>query len=491
MILTDQRFARTLLSNLGSFWVDSVEDQAVNGLVASGINLNDQAYWDFLEASATLSRFTSPAFKREFWKPLTIRKSDVTAGRIVRYGDGDSYGDPLTYGQPAEAAIWSIPVDVTLAEAVNIADRPIDPRLIWTSGLEFRVDKENHRIEFMQDPFLETAFVMDSEESDDAEDPTLTLWLLNADLDLESLYHQFGTVLGIYLSTGSDAYRDLINAFWDCLLRGANVLSLRQALAAMLGIPCVAGRQETVEAITRHVDRLVVTCSANVYEFSGDATETVTVGQVVYAGDFLTDAVQIYEGESLLTVPADMPALCLEPGDLDIPVRGSLVFSNKNLPITYSMVPGEAAVVTFPLGGRADDVLAFWTEVQAREAAYGTSVARTLSRDESTAEPRESQIPATVNPMNFLLKHTLRDSTSLVVIKMAQAAVPDPYALLSQLKRLVPPHNQLRMMTWETLGAEYNEASEAAPAAFDAVEAAAETLSLTESMSDDLTTYVS
>jgi hypothetical protein len=490
MILTDQRFARTLLSNLGSFWVDSVEDQAVNGLVASGINLNDQAYWDFLEAAATLSRFTSPAFKREFWKPLTIRKSDVTAGRIVRYGDGDSYGDPLTYGQPAEAAIWSIPVDVTLAEAVNIADRPIDPRLIWTSGLEFRVDKENHRIEFMQDPFLETAFAMDSEESDDAEDPTLTLWLLNADLDLESLYHQFGTVLGIYLSTGSDAYRDLINAFWDCLLRGANVLSLRQALAAMLGIPCVIGRQETVEAITRHVDRLVITSSAHVYEFSGDATETVTVGQVVYAGDFLTDAVHIYEGESLLTVPADVPALCLEPGDLDVPAIGSLVFPNRQLPVSYALIDGKAQV-TFPLGGRTDDVVAFWAGVRDREAATGYSVARTLNRDDTTAEPTVDQIPATVNPMNFLFKHTLRDSTSLVVIKMAQAAVPDPYALLSQLKKLIPPHNQLRMMTWATLGAEYNEASEAAPAAFDAVEAAAETLSLTESMSDDLTTYVS
>jgi hypothetical protein len=431
-----------LLRVLGSFWASTFTGRDQLRSYTAGIATGAaQIQRNLLETVASLSRFEVPIFHTENWYPVILRKSQVnlTAANNYKFDtDNLQFGTSpaITFNALASRDFYAFAAPAQLADAAHMFDRLLFPTFALTGGVDFLVDTEDQVIVFTQNPFDNENVIRYPVYVDDVlTDEEITLWAFKADFDYQYVFRQFAYALGIRLKS-SETSKAFVNAIFDGLLAGgASAGVFEAALSAVLDVPLVKEDGEVVEVAEIDSTGLLIVTSKHVYRFSRAALALVTVGQVLNAGDRLVDVLEIIDlnrGE----VPDNLTALALDQGLTAACYYSDLIFENRDVPLRVnSDHPSGYTYVDFPLAGFPADVRQFFDEMHIRGIAQieppppecetankrrtGTLAHILDRRTKPMGEPVADDLPATINPLKFLVANVLRHHTFIAIIRVS------------------------------------------------------------------------
>jgi len=389
----------------------------------------------------SMGRLTCPVYHTDLWLPVDIREDEGASASLLTYGTGLVYGvQPATglsyvYGGSADAS-WQFPLPVDVIDAQILTDDIVEHTVALAANLEFRIVPRSGFLIFAQNPFFDPRFTPYT-DSDGVR--KLRLYLFAAQRDWRYLANLYGCVIGDKADS-SLAYKDFINAIMDGVTTGTAMSHIYGAYTAMTGIPFAAG-DEVVEAVTADATHQLVLTTNHVYKLPLNATPTVAVGDVLSPFQPLTDVVRIDEVNA--EIPEDLTALTLDV-DMLAPGIGPLTFTNAEVDLVVTENVDGYTKVEFELGGDSEDVAAFFDEMHARGVAAGTTLANLLDiRANPTTQPAAINLPATINPLKFLVENVVRGSLCLVRVKTAELG--DGIGLTHEfaVRTIMPPHAAL------------------------------------------------
>ena len=448
-----------LLAQLGSFWAEIFDDRdRVQSHLESSAHEQYQTYLNFVETVACVSRLNIPVFHKEMWKLVVFKKSEVESITSIYEPDDLVYG-PQTGLRPLRPAGWTqvyggvdnpfytqAPLPEGLAKADFIMqNKVLSPSRTYTNGIDFDIDRERKLIRFRSDLFSDVLVPHRNVYDADGNllDEEVSLWLYQGEWDLQYVYTQFGYAIGLKLDS-SQFYKDLLNAFWDAHVLGPGVREIKAMLAAAAGAPTILESQETVELIRTEPDRKLVVTDQHVYSVPVAANVVVTAGETLYAGDVISDAIDLFEVSGSAPDYSALPQITLGKELLSGDYFSGLTFKNTTMPLVYEGLDADGkAVVSFTIYGYPADISEFWASSLARGKETGNKTLAELL-DERTApvgQPVASDLPATVNPMQFCFQNFF--GNNLFIIKARQAAFGDDAPGLTYfylLREVLPPH---------------------------------------------------
>ncbi len=468
---------RNLLSVLGTFWADIYErkDQ-VSSLVRGKAVVEMQTMLDLMEVIASLSRYTVPIYHKDNWYQLRLLASqqNTAATSLARYDGKYDYDTGLRYDVPPESQYFAFPLPANLDEIPCILNRFIEPTLTWTNSIDYQIDQQSRSLVFHKDPFTDPRVLLRPVYDQGViVDQEAILWVFRGSWDWQLVYQQFAYVLGLRLKS-SVGYRDLMNTLFDAIVGGTAHRQVQLAFSAMTGIPLVREAEETVKEIALDKSARLIITDRHVYKFVPDAMPVVAVGDVVHAGDSLTDALQFFEfnrGQ----VDDSLRGLAMGEGFLASCYYGDLIFENKEVPLeVITDDPSGFTKIKFPLGGFPADVERFFADLHANGIAAATTpiaecedcetvihpgqpcetedvvlrrgtLAHLLDiRPTRQGEPTAAALPAYINPLKFLIENVLRNNAALVRVRVGQLG-PQGVGLQNArlLRKIVPPHTAL------------------------------------------------
>lgn len=437
--------SRVLLELLGTFWSDTYPDQLVEDLMVAYALAANQSHADMLDLVAACSRFDVPVHKIQKWYHLVLKESDHNTdagtsmsvyGSGIVYGNQPGTGEQLKYGVP-----WFpysvFPLPANLVNCPFIFNRITQPSVSLVLGVDYIIDTENQVIVFKDNPFENSnVATRDVYSAGEVTDTEASLWMFCPAFDAGDVYTQFAYPWRFELPS-SNGYRDTVNSMWDGLVRGSAAQDIRGAISAICDVPLAQGA-ETVEVVTTDHNHLLVITDQNVYRFNPDATALVSVGDTVHADEPLVDSLQFYEfnqGDY-----GDLSAVTLGEGFLPAGYYDSVSFYNETADLEVD-TSGVFTKVSFHVGGWPGDVEKFWDDFHTKGVAQGQTLAHLLDqRTNKVGEPQASNLPATINPLEFVAENVLRNNAfavKIVVNCLGDNAVP--LAHLSHLRRLIVP----------------------------------------------------
>lgn len=451
---------RNMLALLGTFWsrTYSRADQ-VNSYAEATALLAAQNHRNLLEVVAAMSRFDVPLYHAEMWTPIVLRKSQRNGvlTNIARFDrTNETFNGKLVFDTAAGQPFFAFPKPEKLVGAAQIMDRLTTPALALSENVDYTVDPERNAIVFVEDPFDRPNLLKKGIYDNGAlVDEEITLWAFMGQFDHQYVYNQFAYALGIKLQT-SQGYKDFMNAVFSGLVNGgATAADLDLAFSAISGVPVSIEPLEVVEVLQRDAHGTLVITDKHVYRFPEDATPVVAVGDRIRAGTQLVDSVEIVE-LATGTVPETISALALDKGFLSACFYGDLVFENKDVPLVVDTAhPSEYTYLRFQLGGFPADVERFFDELQIRGVTEALEIpdpcerrrqrrgtlAHVLDRRANPdGEPTADNLPATINPLQFIAANILRNNVFLVRIKSATLG-QNRLGLynMRHLRQLLPP----------------------------------------------------
>jgi hypothetical protein len=431
----------TVAAILGSFWAYTYGglEQVLAYCGATGA-LAGQIRSDLAEAAACLARRTVPVLHRERWRVASLRRSEAHAAPVA-FGSAGALGGGAAFGDRATAASWPCPAaDVSL-----IFNRISAPSRTLVRGIDFAIagGRLAFRVDPFSDPLLAARDVVD--DSGAVVDREVTVWLFGAGDDREHIYTHHGYALGLRMPS-SAAYRDVVNAVFDCLVDGSSDLRLRTLLATLAGAP-MARSDGTVRHVLTDARGTVIVTDDAAYRCAPGSTPAVAAGDQVRAGDFLSDALRLDDLRSGV-VPAGLAALAIGEGVLAPGYYGDIVFADREVPLEVDSGPGRFTRVRWELGGHPQDVDLFWDDVHRRGVARGQTLAHLLDvRDDPSDEPGPASLPATVNPLRFLVGNLLRGGCLVLRVRAAAVDRAAPgLAYLHLARAVMPPHVALLVL---------------------------------------------
>lgn len=434
-----------LLALLGRLWAETYAGRAtVRKLLQARGEAAEQTYQMLREEFASLGRPTVPVFDRSRWHALVVRRSAVAPVDPAYDAPGLAYDGPgqIAYDRPAGGV--TVPAPAWLAAVGAVTDGVADPTVMWVGGLEARLAPRaggEPGLTLPADPFALSAsgaarFATRDLPDGDAE---LTLWLFQVLADRDRVYRRFGYAVGLP-GRSSEAYKAAVNAAFDALTGGPARAQVDAALAAATGIPLAGTAGEVVERVETFGPDLWVVTDTAAYRFAAAAAPLVAAGDVLAAGQALTDGLLVEE-PGAGAVPAGWPALAAGPGLLAADVGDELTFPDAEVP--WAGGPDEAGRLRLEceLGGHPLAVEAFWDEVHRRGVAAGRTLAETLDRRPAPDTPTELiHVPPTVNPFGLLADSALRYGVVFARVRAACVRRPAGFPPAGVvLRRLVPP----------------------------------------------------
>jgi len=237
----------------------------------------------------------------------------------------------------------------------------------------------------------------------------------------------------------SEGYRDLLNALMDGITQGSKIRDFHNAWSAITGVD-LAKEEETIETITEDDRSLVVITDKNVYKYSLNSVLLVTEGQALQPGDPLVDTLQFFELNRGI-VPDEIDSVVLGPGLLANGYFSELVWENKEVDVVVEYDAEGYAKVSWELGGFILDVEKFFDDTHERGKASGKTLAHYLDqRPDPIGEPMPESLPATINPLEFLISNFYRFHTFVVKVKPGRLG-PDPLPAFTgvHVSQIVPP----------------------------------------------------
>ena len=440
-----------LLNLLGSYWSTTyLGNEFLEDIVQSKAQLTAQTWLNFMELIASVSRFEVPVFHQENWYALKIKESELNNFDVLvpDYKTGTSYtyatSTGMEYGKSqAVDGYFSVPLPPSVESVNNVLNRIVSPSLIFQEGIDYWVP-EKGVLTFRDNPFNNSSIPVQDIVVDGAvKDRECILWLYHGHWDWDTVYQQFGYALNLRMAS-SEGYRDVVNAVLDAFTGGTSVSDIQFAWSAITGVPITVDKTETVEVVEKDSRSLVVVTDKNAYNFDLTSTATVAVGDTVNAGDSLVDTVQIYEFNRG-SVSSDITGLALGPGFLSVGFFGDLTFENKETGLIVEENVDGYTKVSWDLGGFPGDIEKFWDDVHAEGVAAGKTIAMYLDvRPNPSDQPSAANLPATINPLEFLCENFLRYNTFLVKIKTNQLGDNKlPSIPAASLRKIIPPHTAM------------------------------------------------
>ena len=435
---TDLDRKDVLLSLLGSFWQNTYGGRFVVESYLQGLALEEnQTLSELQEAVDALGRSTVPVFQTDYWRPVRLLESQLSS-QMLKYGDGAVYGFDYMYGVPPPLRTFEFPLATEVAYVPRITNSIVSPTRSFTHGVDYVV--EPGFLVFNSNPFDDdTLSPTDVYEDGQTVDRELTLWLSGARIDREHIYKHFGYVLRLDLES-STAYRQLVNVIFDSLVQGAAGNKAIGLIAAVTGTPVAASDGEIVEFVGADANGLSIITDQNAYRYSATATALVAVGDVLYSGQQLTDVVTVDELNRGV-MPADLFALSVGAGLLPGDFVGPIGFVNSEETLQATVVAGKTRV-EFPLLGFPGDVEDFWDRVHSKGLENEDESLATALDIRSKPVPTPTQpfhLPATINPLQFLLENVIRGGATLVRVKADKIVSPVSSIELRWLRQITSP----------------------------------------------------
>lgn len=458
-----------LLSLLGSFWSSSYQGNLLlQDLTSATGQAAQQSYLNFLELVSSISRYNVPVFHRENWYAITVRESEFKEVKDVEdyltslnpacpqsYTAGyDPYFVPdtttasyaknasLSYGKASVKANYAVTVPAGLVEINQLQNNIINPSSVLLRGIDFEVTDELiiFRDNIFETPGWPKRELLNADGS--LADRECVVWVYRGLWDWQVVYEQFGYAIGLQMKS-SEAYKSFINAILDSFTVGTSIKTQQQAIAAAFGIPFIVEPQETVENVFNDAAGLNVVTDRHVYKFPKRTQTTATLGKTLKAGDLLTDTLQVFEFNRGL---ADQPisAITLDSGLLAYGFFSGITFENKTIPLHVATNVDGYTKVSWELGGFDFDVEAFWEQVHQEGVAKKKTLAHLLDiRENPTTEPTAASLPATINPLQFLVDNFLRNNAYVVKLKLNRNPGKLEFFPVEQFRKAQPPHTVL------------------------------------------------
>ena len=444
---------KNLLAVLGSWWADTYAGrEEIASLVQGKARIENQSLFNVMELIAAISRFSVPIYHSENWYPLYLLASQRNNAQtsLLRYDAGATFNGSYSYDIPTEKPFHAFPCPATLVSAPLIVNRFTDPTLTQNENLDYVL--VDNAIIFRSNPFDDPRVAKRTVYTNGVPTDTEALvWVFQGQFDFDTVYQQFGYAVGLRLKS-SAGYRDLLNTVYDAIVGGTTANDIMRGMSAMTGVPLVQEDQETVVDIVADPVNLIIITDLHVYKFGVNAVPTVVVGQKVFRGEALTDALQINELNCGVT-PDSLRALAIGQGFLMTCFYSDLVFENREVLLqVITDDPSGYTKLKWDLGGFPLDVEKFFDELHYRGVleserpidpceegvktiAYqrndcnevdviqrkGTLAHLLDRRENSVDEPKASNLPDTINPLKFLIENVLRNNAFIVRLKPASA----------------------------------------------------------------------
>lgn len=459
-----------LLSVLGSWWADNYGaiDQ-VESLVRGKCEVEQQSIIDMMELLSSLSRFTVPIYHVDNWYPLYLRESQRNAPELskYRYDGTKQYDASIRYDSATPASYHKFPLDRAVIDFPLLVNQFISATLTLTNGVDYVL--EDGAIVFLRNPITDPRVAKRNiYDGDEVVDTEAVLWAFRGKFDWDYVYKQFAYVFGIRLQS-SPGYRNLMNAVFDAVGGGGTKKSITSAVSAITGIPLVKNAEEVIQDIVETNESVIVITDVEVYKYGANSTALFEIGDTVTRGQCITDAMRVVEFNTGDT-PDDLLALAMGRGMLATCYFSDLLFENRDVPLhVNTQHPSGYTYVSWELGGFPMDVQKFFDDMHERGVAaalkpfdecvdsgirypantcdettyYGKkgTIAHLLDiRPNPTGEPTASQLPATINPLQFLITHVLRNNACLIRIRV-DGGNHEGLGLhnLALLRKIVPP----------------------------------------------------
>ena len=386
---------RKLLQPLGTYWSQvQRRNPQLHGLLCALAAVQQHLEQPLIELALSASREAIPVFQTTRILSLDLQRSqrNKTASAIIRYGDqNESYlSGQLTdstprYGLPRRQGHWYEISKYPLVSVDAVVDHPTAPTVVLRPYIDFNVFGQS--IQFFNDPIPNTQ-------------SNKTWYALNAKYDRDWVYRTFGVVAGVRASESSEAYKEIVNAIFQCYVKGGGWTNILNVLAVTTGNRIVT-EQETVELVTE----CCVVTDKNVYDIAGKVTDR-KVGDVLYPGESLTNTfvpISINSGH----VDERIPGISLDKDYTGVFYRGMLTFFNRMQPLER-----YAGRLGFDLGGWKSDTFKFWRLFHERcdvQGLNGVKILQSLSTDDGK-----------INPCQFLVEQLARYHYNLLYVKQTQ-----------------------------------------------------------------------
>lgn len=446
--------AELLLSLLGSNWSEHYSGREQVATYLLGVARQEQQKEQQLqEAVDCLSRDRVPLHRTDLWAPLFLRASqrNQTDASLPVYGEGYLYGQnspEVRYARPVATTRSVFPAPDGLLQSLLLCNRQTDPSRVLVHGLDYLLEPERQRLVFLRNPFDDPQLPQRTIHlPDGSTDQEILLWVFRGQFAATYLGEHWGYLLGVDHLPATQNLKDLVNALIDAAVLGSAELPIRKALAALTDTPIAKHTGEVVQAITRDGRHLLILTDHNAYCCHPEGAAVVAVGDVLHEGDFLDDTVRIHQFQRG-QVPAELRAVELGRGWLAAGFVGGLTFENKDVPLVVES-DGVYTRLSWELGGWDQDVRRFFDQLHARGLANPPTLAQLLDRRTNPAgEPTAANLPATINPLAFLVANVLRNHAFVVQLRAHQQGPGAlPWSLARLLRRMLPPHTGMLLVT--------------------------------------------
>ncbi len=430
--------ARKLLQVVGSLWAETYAgNELVESLLHAKAQQQAQAHLDLLELIACISRLNVPVFHTENWFLLELKESELNAPNLPIFDGTYDFTGQISYDVPATTPLFAWPLPTGLSSAKVILNQITDSTLTYTAGIDFFI--EPGVVWLRTNPFSNP----DVRISEVFTDNTVTdriayLWVYRGQFDWDTVYKQFGYVLGLKLES-SRPYKEVINAVYNGLVQGTNAKCVEDFMSAVCDVP-LARETETVMYVMTDSQKQWVITDKNAYGFSTKAVVTAAVGDMLSAGDTMTDTLTFYDFNRGV-LPDDVRALSAGRGILPTGYFGDLTFENMSSPVLVGENVDGYTKVEFLISGWPGDIEKFWNDVHSKGVAADDTLAMRLdTRTNKTGQPTAVAIPVKINPLGFLIQNVLRGNAFAIRVKPAAFGPEAPGLHAARLlRKLIPP----------------------------------------------------
>ena len=410
-----------MMELLGTFWSGQYAGGAlVADYVAARNSLELQSADDFSAAVDCTARADVPVYKKHRWMKLSATRADMSSPGVE---------GPFSFTLPEDVVSVAVVADVPNRWAVALS-----------SGMDF--DMEDGELRFLDDPFESGLFLVELAES--ADDDTISLYLGGVEEDTEIPYEQYGHVAGLYMAN-SEQYKKLVNVILDAAVTGTRRSDIEKLFSVLCDVP-IAEHDETIEEIVDDRRWSWVLTDKSAYKFKLDSPLLVSEGDVLSPGDVMAGSVCVFDLTGG-TIPAGMGPIILAAGYLPgLPSSGPLEFSDMDVATQVTLNVSGKTKIQWDLVGDSADITAFWNLCHTKGVAAGTTLANLMDlRASPSGEPTAASLPASVNPLQFLVENVMR--FNLIVVKVNTAFVGDNAFSLDGMeylyRKIVPPEKAL------------------------------------------------
>lgn len=466
----------TLVRWLRTFWTKLYRDRGfIRYLQDSRAHRCAQLYLDVLESLDLLDHSRAPAFHRERWYPIVIRKDmeDMSAANLVRIGGGlsmateESPSDGFS-AQPRIGLHASMSDSVAYRTADDlrkvvacIVDSIVEPSVVLRPGDDFEVVDRSIVIRRGCDPFAEGSGFPVFEVPETPDRPATletVLWACDALVDRNYVADHVGYAIGLDLES-SDENAEFVRRIWDATTDGLSMCHLRQILAALCRVPCIAEDKETVERVEEAQDAKYVITDRNVYTFAADAALVgrVRPGEELPRGflpdssvriyPFVVDAdrVEGYSGFTLQQFMEDVSSISIPSALISGGSSGGFYVTWDEKDVVYDGKDANGNPrLMFDLGIPEDGGREFWKSVWSRYEKAGKSMESCFDGVSGSDEP--GSVWGRVVPIKFFLRNLVGANTLIVFIDTDKvpedAPLYDPN-FYNAFRRLVPSYVRL------------------------------------------------